>query len=550
MSLLADGLTFTSFQDGEWFGISETNRQQSNQYSDILGISTIDPKYSGTRWFNNSARQEFLEIRPGETPPYTRRLSYPGSISGDLDTAIINHRITLSPPASGFGVENLAALTINSSGSLTVKTSSLSVNSTLTNKGTLNLGTADHSDPISVSAGNVTNSGTINVYNSARITGSNPLVNTSTGQINLFAAGLGMDVTNAGTISLWNGSTIDSGRTITVKEGGKFTVQGTDNVINAALNVEASKLIITGTSPLKSFVTLNADISGNGANNFVFRNVTVNLQKDYYGTTGSYTVGSSSGWGVGSVLAGAGKGGMDFIIDATYGLNPGVASPDTLPNTFTGQNFLFNNGSVLYIEIGSTNYDKLVASGNVNFAGKTTIVLLNYGNHSSSVAANNIVSTSSGNGVIQIGSATLSTSSVPIVDNKAVISDTSGNNKLTIVSATSGGADVVKINRVTTASDSLSVNIDGVETNAAISSKGWANFSTLLGNVAPDSDLNAAIQNYTVSTGGEFWNENDIRNAVMQLDPVMVSVGYQQSFGFVQKVTAAGRNRMFNRMNQ
>jgi uncharacterized protein with beta-barrel porin domain len=36
----------------------------------------------------------------------------------------------------------------------------------------------------------------------------------------------------------------------------------------------------------------------------------------------------------------------------------------------------------------------------------------------------------------------------------------------------------------------------------------------------------------------------------MQLDPVMVSVGYQQSFGFVQKVTAAGRNRMFNRMNQ
>jgi uncharacterized protein with beta-barrel porin domain len=462
-------LTYTSTSDGEWVGASPNIINQINSYSDYTEV-TIPSQYSGRRW-DNPGRSESLNVDES-TGDFDLQLSYPGSLNvggyGPLDNAIIKHNITLSSPYSGYGDNgSLNQLTIQSGGQLTIGGPfSLAAEGLVTNAGTLNI---NGSANINANGG-VTNTGTFNVSDSANITVKGGVTNA--GILNVSDSAqvsfTGMD--NAGTLLLKNynkqinATTFNNNGTFALQDGsvgnvsgdinftnnGKISVNGNNNILKGDnVHINTSAFNIEGTDVTKDFLTVDAKIDGSGAGKFNFKDVSVTLSDTFYNNNNSLTALEFTNSGI---VTGNGKSNVDYTLSNGAGIH--------VPGTFTGHDFKFQDGSILYTKIGSALWDRLVATGNIEFTGNTKVILLNYGNHEAQVNADKIIEAA---GKITVGGSDLAQNMVSTVaNNSATI--TGGTSQVVVESAKSNGVDQLLINEIHVTDKMVSLNVTGDKT--------------------------------------------------------------------------------------
>ena len=236
-----------------------------------------------------------------------------------------------------------------------------------------------------------------------------------------------------------------------------------------------------------------------------------------------------------AIVSGSGSRDVDFFF---YGKDSGI-KPGKAVGNFYGNNLTFN-GSTLYIEVGSDDWDKIIASGDIVFSGGTDVVLINLGYtpDSTSLSFNDIFQ--AGNEIL-IGGVEL--------DSALLVDDASHTNRISI--ADDGG----KSNSVTIQS---AVDIDGNEHfefsnvwqdttgNIIFSATGNGSVKTGTGNyqelrqvyntmvVNGGNTLTACVHDYADGNYDRFIEAMD------ELDPVGLSL----SEIFVQNAVV-----MFNRTN-
>ena len=296
-----------------------------------------------------------------------------------------NNRISAS------GIGNGGTLELNNS---SVVFASNGYGSWLDNWGTLKL-TAS-----SITAGDFWNDGFAELYNSQiRVTGED---------ISSYA---GEAFWNYGDIKLGGNSslTVDSGATGVFGIDSRFLIAGTNNVIKAdELKSEGEwwwdpatydlaytpNLVfqVEGTDSTTDSVSIDAKISFVDSATWnpitvdydytytkgvlEFQNVTVELSSAVYTNV-------KEAYFRDAVVSGNGASHVDFFFSGPgSGVKPGNAM-----GTFYGNNMTFT-GSTVYIEVGSSDFDKIIASGKIEFLGNTAVVLLDYGDAADSFTMN------------------------------------------------------------------------------------------------------------------------------------------------------------------
>jgi uncharacterized protein with beta-barrel porin domain len=541
----SQGLTYNSTGNGEWVGASANIVSQINNYSAYTGIS-IPAQYSGRRW-DNPGRSEYFNVNQS-TGSYDLQLSYPGSLNsngyGPLDNAIIKHNITLSSPYTGYGENgSLNQLTIQSGGQLSIASFNLTAEGLVTNAGTLNIsGSAN----IRGNKG-VTNTGTLNISGSAQVS-TTTMDNSGTLLLKNSNDKINVDTfNNTGTFAMQDGSVGNVSGHVNFNGNGKISVKGNNNILKGnQVHINTAAFNIEGTDVTKDFLTIDAKIDGSGAGKFNFKNVSVTLSDAFYNNNTLSTLEFTNS----GIVTGNGKNTIDYIFSNGAGINPGNS-----PGTFTGQNFKFQNGSIIYAEIGSTQWDKLVATGNIDFTGNTKVVLLNYGNHEAQVNANNIIETA---GKITVGGSDLAQSMVgDIANNNATISG--GGSKVVVESAKSGNVDQLQIEEINVTNKTVSLKVSGSKTTAppdptdpsdpsddqGSSVAGTSNLE-VLGEVLLAMDSSNALYQAVAGYAGS--DQDKLMAALSQLDPAIISVAATQSLDAVQKFVTAGHRRSFERL--
>jgi hypothetical protein len=247
------------------------------------------------------------------------------------------------------------------------------------------------------------------------------------------------------------------------------------------------------------------------------------------------------------IITGNGKSTIDYTLSNGAGINQGNS-----PGTFTGHDFKFQDGSILYAEIGSNQWDKLLAAGNIEFTSNTKVILLNYGNHESQVNAEEIIKTTAGK--ITVGNSDLNQSMVSsITNNNATI--TGGTANVVVESAKSSNVDQLQINEINVTEKTVSLKVSGSKTttppdpnessNPGNPIAGTSNLE-VLGNVLLEMDSSNKLYQAVASYAGS--DQDKLMAALSQLDPVILSVAATQSFDTVQKFVTADNRRSFERL--
>ncbi|MDR2756099.1 MAG: autotransporter domain-containing protein, partial [Planctomycetaceae bacterium] len=258
---------------------------------------------------------------------------------------------------------------------------------------------------------------------------------------------------NTGTFALQDGSVGNVSGDVNFTNNGKISVKGNNNVLKGdKVHIYSSAFNIEGTDVTKDFLTIDAKIDGNGAGKFNFKDVSVTLSDTFYNNNNTLAALEFTNSGI---VTGNGKSNVDYTLSNGAGIN--------VPGTFTGHDFKFQDGSILYTKIGSALWDRLVVTGNIEFTGNTKVILLNYGNHEVQVNADKIIEAA---GKITVGGSDLAQNMVSTVaNNSATI--TGGTSQVVVESAKSNGVDQLLINEINVTNKTVSLNVTGDKTTTS-----------------------------------------------------------------------------------
>ena len=144
-----------------------------------------------------------------------------------------------------------------------------------------------------------------------------------------------------------------------------FRVQGTDAATDF---VDINTKVSFADTATWNSVTDEYDYTYNGKGDLEFRNVEARLSSVVYTNINEAHFHDA-------VVAGLGDTNVDFFF---YGTASGI-KPGSSPGVFYGNSFTFD-GSTIYIEVGSDDFDRIVASGDITFTGANNVVLINFDN--------------------------------------------------------------------------------------------------------------------------------------------------------------------------
>jgi outer membrane autotransporter protein len=582
--------TYTSQGDGEWLSTGNVNLFSN-------------PDYQGSRWDDPSSENANRPVLPdlndtqgtsewgvngfyGTNPGS----AYDGTTFQILDTVVIAHGITLSAPVEIVGslgslvFDSVAIqdLTVNSGKSLTIDGSNLQGNTfTLEAKGNVvNDGTITNTSAnlSFIVGGNFTNNSEVVNDGSLQVAGdlTNNGVFSNTQDLTVLGTFRATaDVSNDGgsivgytgknlvmdgsTLDLKNGSSVTVFDAVELQNNANISVSGKNNVIDTAVDAGAGALTITGTSAFDDSIKITGTLTSGSTD---ISNVTANL--NFSSALGTQNITAANGW-TDVILAGDGNSSLSFVFGSGNGLNPGNS-----PGTFNVTDATFQSDSTFYVEIGSNEWNKLIASGTVTFEDGAKIVLINFDDHTVDVNATEVVKATNG---IKIGSEDLTSSGGQIssvTDNKVTIVDntTTTTATVTVTSAQKNGKDTIIIRGVsTTDGTDLNLTVTGADTTpstppgsggpdptptlppvfAGSRAKGQANLKTIQEAIVYGANNRLISSAAAAAIDIEhFIYDADI---VLQLDPVMNSLGAVQTFDAVQKFTAAGKYRAYNRVD-
>ena len=287
-------------------------------------------------------------------------------------------------------IANDGSLELNNSSVVLVPRNTRGYGSWLYNGGTLKLTDS------SITTGVFVNDDLTELYNSQiRVTGETDMP--------------GYVFSNYGDILLGGNSslTLDSGATGKFGVDSRFLIAGAGNVIKAdelfgegeywwtydpvmgtsdAGYYQNTTFQVDGTDSATDFVDIDAVIvftSGATWNDityeydFTYTKGTLNFSGVEANLSSAVYTNVVDAHFVNAIVSGNGHQDVDFFFQGSgSGVKPGSGEI----GTFQGKSFTFD-GATIYIDVASaTEFDRLVASGNIDFTGANNVVLLNYGN--------------------------------------------------------------------------------------------------------------------------------------------------------------------------
>ncbi len=183
---------------------------------------------------------------------------------------------------------------------------------------------------------------------------------------------------NSGKLTLANGSSLTGGANATYlfTADSSIAVSGANNAIQIGKmqGVGTNLFAVSGTNAATDFIAIDSALSFDGGKgNLYFENIEAKLASNVYANVNTATF-------TNAFASGNGHSAVDFVFNGGGVLGAGGMKPGNSPGTFYGNSFTFN-GATLYIEVGSSAYDQIVATGgNIEFAGVNNVVLINFDN--------------------------------------------------------------------------------------------------------------------------------------------------------------------------